>query len=375
MPNALFATPAFFSSSTASATSFFSWTISRLSAACSANGANSSHSSISRDCPEISSRRSCLPDELVRRDLLEELDGAERAVVHAVLVDDVTRARVGLEARLQRERARASDRATRGCAAWTTLPNGSPPAGAACGAISTFGVRGDFGIATEPEISEGGSIDIRTSTSTIEIRDMSASGGGMLFIGARWCIALASAPRSSGRCAGSPTSAFDRSSSSASGRLGSISRGRRIAGPIDAAGQQLVEHRADREDARARVAGRERTLQLRRETRAVVRVRRNDRELRLQAREPVGARRDARRVHVDALAAIVTLFQIEAERNDDRDRLVERELHALSESLVDEGPQGHHHDGGRRAPRHACRSHPIELTARRPSPLKRSGNL
>jgi hypothetical protein len=105
------------------------------------------------------------------------------------------------------------------------------------------------------------------------------------------------------------------------------------------AGHELVEDRAHGEHARARVSGSERSLQLGREARAVLRVRRNDRELRLQPREAVGPGRDARRVHVDLLTAIMALFQVEAERNDDRDRLVQRELHALREALVDECPQ------------------------------------
>ena len=37
------------------------------------------------------------PDEVAGRDLLEELDGAERAVIHAVFDDDVPRPRIGLE--------------------------------------------------------------------------------------------------------------------------------------------------------------------------------------------------------------------------------------------------------------------------------------
>ncbi len=98
-----------------------------------------------------------------------------------------------------------------------------------------FGTRADLGIWTAPDISDGGSIDRRTSTSNESVWssvEVSASGGGMLFIGAMWCIAAASAPRSSGRCAGSPTSAFAKRASSPSGKLGSTSLGRRMAGPI-----------------------------------------------------------------------------------------------------------------------------------------------
>src|SRR4029079_14546532 len=54
------------------------------------------------------------PDERVLRDLLEQLHGVERTVIHPVLVYDVPRARVRLEARLERPELLRGAHAARG---------------------------------------------------------------------------------------------------------------------------------------------------------------------------------------------------------------------------------------------------------------------
>ena len=101
------------------------------------------------------------------------------------------------------------------------------------------------------EISScGGSIDMRTSTACSSLRSSavsSASGGLMLSIGARWWSALASAPRSSGRCCGSLTRALDRRISTRVGQL-RVHLARATHRRTDGVrGEHLVENGADGE--------------------------------------------------------------------------------------------------------------------------------
>ena len=88
-------------------------------------------------------------DEGVARDLLEQLDGAERSVIHALFHHHVAGARVGLEARLQR---RELARCIGGPRLRPTWLASSAPGEA----------RSSMGR------SSGGSIDILTSTSKFE---------------------------------------------------------------------------------------------------------------------------------------------------------------------------------------------------------------
>ena len=121
-----------------------------------------------------------LAGESVRRDLLQQLHGAERAVVHLVLADDVARARIGLEASL--EGAEPGRGIVDGLAAgrgaersMTGAPKGSPPP-------KDDGTPADLGIVLTPLVSasafaraSGGSIENFTSTSSSALWSRRAS--------------------------------------------------------------------------------------------------------------------------------------------------------------------------------------------------------
>ncbi len=113
----------------------------------------------------------------------------------------------------------------------------------------------------------------------------------------------------------------------------------------------LVEHRADREDARARVAGGVRLHELGRERRAITMRRRRNRERGMNAHHAVGPARDCGRVDVDELAAVVPRFQIDADGDEDGDCVIEREASILGATRLEDRPKGFR---GRRGVRACC---------------------
>ena len=187
--------PRFLSASAARTTAFSSARFSRSSPACVAKGANSSQS---RDWHLLAAdlvAQAVVADERVRRDLLQELDGGEGAVVHLVLVDHVPGTRVALEASLERSElrrrivggladrllARAIDDGRRvrvGVARPWPLTR-----------LTWLASRPDAGAEGATGATEGGIIEKRTSTSSCALasrRDSLMSGGWMLLRGATW---------------------------------------------------------------------------------------------------------------------------------------------------------------------------------------------
>ena len=104
-------------------------------------------------------------------------------------------------------------------------------------------------------------------------------------------------------------------------------------------GEHLVEHGAQREDARLGVTGGERGLKLGGDAAAIARVSREDRELRRDLGEPVGAGRDARGVDVDPLLSAVALLQVEAEGDERRYRLGQGEAAPFCTARIEERAQ------------------------------------
>ena len=113
----------------------------------------------------------------------------------------------------------------------------------------------------------------------------------------------------------------------------------------------LVEHRADGEHARARVPRGRRLDELGRERRAVARLRRRDGERGVNAHHAVGPARDRRRMDVEDLAAIVARLQVDADGDEDRDGVVEREASALGATRLEDRTKGFR---GRRGVRACC---------------------
>ena len=227
-------------------------------------------------------------------------------MVHLVLADDVARARVALEARL--ERPELSGQVL-----------GAPPARAVRGDVRAIDDRARRTDRRRVQRAAGrpgaaGRVWVRRAAASRSARRLRAralsssrlsltSGGWMLFCGATWYIALASAPRSDGRCARSPMMALPMRTSRASGQR-RIDVARTLHRGADVlAGDHLVEDGADastrsrtRRPARAYAAARERGSACRSRWSARPRARCEAvRCRRAPGRSPTGGRRAARR--------------------------------------------------------------------------------
>ena len=114
-------------------------------------------------------------------------------------------------------------------------------------------------------------------------------------------------------------------------------------------GDHLVKHRANRVDARARVARLEPALQLGGEAMPVSLMSRHERQAGPQPRDSVRAWRDGGGMNVKPLAARVPLLEVEADGNDDGDGLLDRHASPLAAARVEQRAQRHR--GGNRGSR------------------------